>query len=255
MTRDGNIPAGENLFIDAIMGGIIAYSETYGIYSLEILPMEENRVPGAPLFVREFDRLLATARAELRAAGEQTDEEITKPFELAQPPSGVRDNQPIYDALINWLKGMRHTKLSRLSRAVQFLVAWRLMILNDRPPSDPAGTLAILSFSHAWVYWHMEISGVHAMAFYGKSRDEDFTKCTTTKAAKKKTRDAVILEQVEQPLNDGTSCSAIAIRYFPNIDAALRARSCKPFPNPEALAKKLRRMKRRLSGSSSTPNF
>src|SRR5262245_5750906 len=75
----------------------------------------------------------------------------------------------------------------------------------------------------------MEISGEHATAFYGKSRAEDFTKCTMTKAAKKKTRDAVILQQVGHRLNDESCCRDIAKRYFANINAALHAESCERF--------------------------
>src|SRR5262249_27520771 len=119
--------------------------------------------------------------------------------------------------------------------------------------SDPAGMQAICSFAHAWHYYRMEISGEHATAFYGKRRAEDFTKCTTTKAAKKERRDAIILQQVEHALNTGTSCRSIAKRYFNNINAALHAGGCKHFSNPGALEQKLLRMERRLQGIKQHP--
>jgi hypothetical protein len=163
MPRNGNIPRDESWINDPVTGEEIGWRETYGIHSLEILPMEENRVPGPPLYVREFDRLAVTARYELRAAGEQTDQEIAEPFEL-QTLGGVRDDRPTHDALINWFEGiiLRRGKLSRLSLAAKFLVAERIMVLTNRPPSDPAGRLAAWSFAQAWGDWHMEISGVHA---------------------------------------------------------------------------------------------
>jgi hypothetical protein len=247
MTRS-NIPRDGSWIDDLVTGEVIGWRETYGIHSLEILPMEENRVPRPPLSVREFNLLAKTARDALQAAGEQTDEGIAEPFVLAQTLGGVRDDRPIHDALRNWFEDIisKHGKLSRLSFAARFLATGRIMVLANRPPSDPAGWRAVCDFAQAWRDWHMEISGVHATAFYGKSRAEDFTKCTTTKASKKETRDAIILQQVEHALNAGTSCRGIAKRYFENINAALHARRCKHFSNPEALEQKLLRMKRLL---------
>src|SRR5262245_43677892 len=172
MARNGNIPRDESWINDPATGEVIGWRETYGIRSWEIL-LEENRVPGDPLYVREYNRLVVTARDELRAAGEKTDQEIAEPFELAQTLDGVRDDRPIHDALINWFEGIisRHGKQSRLSFAAQFLAADRIMemVLANRPPCDPAGRrAAAFSFAHAWHRWHMEISGEHATAFYGK---------------------------------------------------------------------------------------
>jgi hypothetical protein len=59
MARNSNIPRDGSWINDPVTGEESGWRETYGIHLLEILPMEENRVPGAPLFVREFDRLLA----------------------------------------------------------------------------------------------------------------------------------------------------------------------------------------------------
>ena len=262
MARNGDIPRDESWINDPATGEEIGYRETYGIYSLEmgILPVEENRVSGPPLYIREPDRLVGTARAELRAAGEETDEEIAKPFELAQTLGGVRDDRLIHEALINWYKGiiLRHGKLSRLSFAAQLLATYRIMemVLANRPPSDPAGRqAAALSFAHAYHRWHMEISDEHAMAFDGKCRVEDFTKCTTTKAAKKIARDAVILQQVGHLLNNGTSCGEIAKHNLNKINAALYAKGFEPIKSRLALERRLQRMKRRCNVSSSPPSL
>jgi hypothetical protein len=247
MARKGNIPRDESWINDPVTGEEIGWRETYGIHSLEILPMEENRVPGPPLYIREFNRLAVTARDDLQVAGEQTDQEIAEPFVLAQTLGGVHDDRPIHDALRDWVEDiiLRHGKLSRLSFAARFLAAGRIMTLANRTPSDPAGMQAICSFAHAWHYYRMEISGVHATAFYGKSRAEDFTKCTTTKAAKKKTRDAVILQQVEDLFNNGTSCGDIAKHNHNKINAVLHVEGFKPITQL-ALERRLQRMKRLL---------
>jgi hypothetical protein len=248
MARKGSIPRDESWIKDPVTGEEIGWRETYGIHSLEILPMEENRVTGPPLYMREFNRLAVAALDDLQVAGEQTDQDIAEPFVLAQTLGGVHDDRPIHDALRHWVEDiiLRHGKLSRLSFAARFLAAGQIMTLANRPPSDPAGMQAICSFAHAWHYYRMEISGEHATAFYGKRRAEDFTKCTTIKAAKKEARDAIILQQVEHELNAGKSCRGIAKRYFRNINAALHAGRCKDFPNAGALEQKLLRMKRRL---------
>ena len=122
MPRNSNIPRDESWINDPVTGEEIGWRETYGIHSLERLPMEENRVPGPPLYVREFNRLAVTARYELRAAGEQTDQEITEPFEL-QTLGGVRDDRSIHDALMNWFEAQRII----LRRAMDF----RLHSLNS----------------------------------------------------------------------------------------------------------------------------
>src|SRR5262245_10092069 len=114
MAGNGNTPRDESWLIDAFTGELIEYRETYGIYSLEVSPMEEDHVPDAPLYVRESDRLVVRARAELRAAGEQTDQEITERFDLVPTLGGLRNDRPTHDALVNWFEGiiLRHGKLS-----------------------------------------------------------------------------------------------------------------------------------------------
>src|SRR5262245_52237267 len=139
MARNGNIPRDERWIVDAITGEIIGFRETYGIYSLEISPIEEvENEPGPPLYVRERDQLAGTARAELRAAGEWADQKITKLFEPTKMPGDPRDDRTIHDALMHWFEGiiLRHGKLSRLSRAAKFLLAERMMVLANKPPSD-----------------------------------------------------------------------------------------------------------------------
>ena len=244
MARNSNIPRDGSWIHDPVTGEEIGWRETYGIHSLERLPMEENRVPGPPLSVREFNLLAMTARDALQAAGEQTDEGIAEPFVLAQTFGGVRDDWPIHDALRNWFEDIisKHGMLSRLSFAARFLATGRIMLSANRPPSDPAGWRAFCDFAQAWRGWHMEISGVHATAFYGKSRDEDFTKCTTTKAAKKKTGDAIILQQVGDLFNSGTSCAHIAKHNHTKINAALHAAGCNPIRRESALERRLQRL-------------
>jgi hypothetical protein len=45
MARNSNIPRDGSWICDPVTGEEIGWRETYGIHSLERLPMEENRVP------------------------------------------------------------------------------------------------------------------------------------------------------------------------------------------------------------------
>jgi hypothetical protein len=252
MARKGNIPRDESWINDPVTGEEIGWRETYGIHSLEMLPMEENRVPGPPLYIREFNRLAVTARDDLQVAGEQTDQEIAEPFVLAQTLGGVHDDRPIHDALRDWVEDiiLRHGKLSRLSFAARFLAAGRIMTLANRTPSDPAGMQAICSFAHAWHYYRMEISGVHATAFYGKSRAEDFEKAAAVRSAIEDPRRSVILDIVGDLLGDETrSCGQIAEYYIRSVNVALKKHGL-PETNRGALKKRLERARNHRNGKA-----
>jgi hypothetical protein len=252
MARNGDIPRDESWINDPVTGEEIGSHETYGIHSLEILPMEENRVPGPPLPIREFNLLAATARDALQAAGEQTDQEIAEPFVLAQTLGGVRDDRPIHDALINWYEGiiLRHGKLSRLSFAARFLATGRNMVSANRPPSDPAGFRAVCDFAQAWGDWHMEISGVHATAFYGKRRDEDFEKARAVRSAIEDARRTVISDIVGDLLGDETrNCGQIAEYYIGSVNVALKKHSL-PETTQGALKKRLERARKHRNGKA-----
>src|SRR5262245_34815773 len=237
MARNSNIPRDGSWIDDLVTGEVIGWRETYGIHSLEILPMEENRVPGAPLSVREFNLLAKTARDALQRAGEQTDEGIAEPFVLAQTLGG--DDRPIHDALSKWFEHIisKHGMLSSLSFAARFLATGRIMCSANRPPSDPAGWRVVCDFAQAWRNWHMEISGAHATAFYGKSRAEDFEKATAVRSAIEDPRRSVILDIVGDLLGDETrSCGQIAEYYIGSVNVALKKHGL-PETNRSALKK------------------
>ena len=246
MARNSNIPRDGSWIHDPVTGEEIGWRETYGIHSLERLPMEGNRVPGPRLSVREFNLLAMTARDALQAAGEQTDEGIAEPFVLAQTFGGVRDDWPIHDALRNWFEDIisKHGMLSRLSFAARFLATGRIMLSANRPPSDSAGWRAFCDFAQAWRNWHMEISGVHATAFYGKSRAEDFEKATAVRSATEDPRRTVILDIVGDLLGDETrSCGQIAEYYIDSVNVALKEHGL-PETNRSALKKRLERARK-----------
>jgi len=242
MARNGNIPRDESWIIDAITGKIIGFRETYGIYSHEISPIEEEEEnkPGPPLYVRERDRLAGTARAELRAAGEQTDQEIIKRFEPAQM------DQPIHDALVNWFEGIisRHGKLSRLSYAAKFLLTEQMMVLNNRPPSDPAGMLAAWSFAQAWHEWHMEVFGEHVSAASAGRSARGSAKGTAEVQRKRQWLDEIIEGVIGTDI-DREGARLLRKRYFKEINNALPREL-----TDGALEKKIMRIKARRKDKS-----
>src|SRR5262249_9065448 len=143
-----------------------------------------------------------------------------------------------------------HGKLSRLSFAARFLAAGRIMTLANRTPSDPAGMQAICSFAHAWHYYRMEISGEHAMAFYGKSRAEDFEKATAVRSATEDRRRTVMLDIVGHLLGDETrSCGQIAEYYIGSVNVALKKDGL-PETNRSALKKRLERARKHRNGKA-----
>ena len=246
MARNSNIPRDGSWINDPVTGAESGWRETYGIHLLEILPMEENRVPGSPLSVREFNLLAKTARDALQRAGEQTDEGIAEPFVLAQTLGGVRDDRPIHDALSKWFEHIisKHGMLSSLSFAARFLATGRIMCSANRPPSDPAGWRVVCDFAQAWRNWHMEISGAHATAFYGKSRAEDFEKATAVRSAIEDHRRTAILEAVGDRLDDETrSCGQIAKYCIGTVNAVLKSRGLRE-TNRSALKKRLERARK-----------
>jgi hypothetical protein len=96
----------------------------------------------------------------------------------------------------------------------------------------------------------MEISGVHATAFYGKSRAEDFEKATAVRSATEDPRRTVILNIVGDLLGDETrSCGQIAEYYIGSVNVALKKHGL-PETNRGALKRRLERARKHRNGKA-----
>ena len=207
-------------------GETVGYFEEYGIYRSEIRE-SDPRPPSLPgsAFARKLKQLVEAARAELSAAGELIDLEITN----APVVVLARDRRTATSRLLHeWFAGIldRHGVRGRLQIAARFLVAWReLWQLTPCAQEDDHANLLSLRmvacfFADAWHYWHMEVSGEHASAAAANRSARGLAGGMEGVQKKRRSREAIILEIIG-PVIDHKGARFLRKKYFKQINNAL----------------------------------
>jgi hypothetical protein len=223
-------------------GNPIIYQWRYGIHELQSTLKLNPPADRRKNEVITNDRLIAAARSELEAAGEQSDLTIMAAVTVDKPgavPFGVAA------ALKEWCRGIfeRH-RLSRLLLASHFLVSWqlsRLLITTDTPQETKEQELCF--FAHAFHRWHMEVFQEHDNACFGQHMAVSRSKGPAATSKRKDVRRAVIVRETIDVIGDNAvSCTFMAGR-IKNINRALEQAGAKPFPTETALRDALKKIR------------
>ena len=185
------------------------------------------------------DELVETARAELKAAREQTDLDIL---------DATSDPKAIHRAFRKLIDGLneRRTPGSRLRKAAQFLVQWNMLEINlelqypagdgaeeeaaARKKTKEAWMDAVYLFSDASYHWRREVDGGHVLAYRGHRAAESEDKRDAGRDAKAEKRKRIILREVGHLLRDGMNILQIADYHHGGINQALERENLKPIP-------------------------
>jgi hypothetical protein len=203
-------------------GDAVRYIEERGLDRVDI--SLENKID-SPLPLKNRDELVAAARADLQAAGEQTDLDI---IEAALKSLPNDRGGAIYTALRAWIDeiNVRRTLLSRLRRAAQFLTAWHMLSVNLRQEysvkegaSENAarGKIAATQmdsacfFADAWYYWRREVDGTHAIACSGLQVTASLAKGSEEKSRQaREGRQRIVLDEYGSDIDGKLKCADIA---------------------------------------------
>jgi hypothetical protein len=207
-------------------GETVGYFEEYGIYRSEIRE-SDPRPPSLPgsAFVRKLRQLVEAARAELSAAGELIDLEITNaPAVVLAKDRRTATSRTLHD----WFVGIvrRHGVRCRLQIAARFLVAWREVwqLTPCAHEEDHANLLSLRMaacfFADAWHYWHMEVSGEHASAAAASRSARGLAGGTAAVKKKRRSRETIILRVIGSDI-DRKGARLLGKKYFNQINDAL----------------------------------
>jgi hypothetical protein len=217
-------------------GESVRYIQTRGVETIDL--SLENPIT-RPLPFERLDELVETARAELKAAREQTDLDIL---------NATNDPKAIHSAFRKVIDGLneRRTPGSQLRKAAQFLAQWNMLKINLRleyPAGDSAEEEAAARkkteearidtayfFADAWYHWCREVDGGHVRAYRGQRAAESEDKRDAGRDAKAEKRKRIILEQVGHLLRDGMDILQIAVFHHDGINRALERENLKPIP-------------------------
>ena len=226
-------------------GETVGYFDAYGIYRVEIRECDP-RPPSLPgiLFVRKLKQLVEAARAELSAAGELIDLEITN----APMVVLARDRRTATSRLLHeWFAGIldRHGVRGRLQIAARFLVAWReLWQLTPCAQEDDHANLLSLRmvacfFADACHEWEMEVSGAHASAAAANRSARGLAGGMEGVQKKRRSREAIILGVIGSEI-DRKGARLLRKKHFNQINNALPRKL-----KDEALEKSIKRIQTR----------
>jgi hypothetical protein len=229
----------------------IGYQSQYGIHRSDVF-LDSQAAPSKPLkaIIDKLNRLAAEARKELASAGEQSD---------AQVIAAQTDPVLASAALLNWVTEVAARSLnadaghlSRRVMAARFLAA--LHGLQMPPPQMTgvdAAEVAVATrlaaagvFADAWHFWHMEVYGEHASAFMDHLAAQGRIKASATQQTNKKKRDAIIIGQIADVVDDEKQPPrALARNRLRRFTAALHAGNLDKMTEG-ALAKAIERIRK-----------
>jgi hypothetical protein len=215
----------------------------YGIYELAVSPFAPASADKRTTEHKICDRLIDGARAELAAAGEQTDLEIMETLGLNEdaPPDPRR-------AFFVW--GTRIARayggiLSRLGMAAQFLSSWqlsRVIFVSDVSPDIKFQ--ASLVFAHAYHMWHMEFFNEHEEMIKAMRASIGSAKGSEGRKTKAQERRAAILSVFIDVIdNRAMTCGQIAMARFKTVNRTLESAGLKPIRTEDALEKAIARIR------------
>jgi hypothetical protein len=236
-------------------GGTVRYIEERGLDRVDI--SLENKIDG-PLPLKMSDQLVETARAELAAAGEQTDLDIFGAVALTRPDDSSKATS---DALREWVTDIceRRTILTRLSRAAQFLGSRGALMLNLRlqylakegVSEDVANEAAAMArmesasfFADAWYFWRREVDGTHAVACSGLQAAASLNKGPAENRVRKLKQWDIVARAFPDAIDDESVPCKVIAGQLQEMNCALEREGMAPLKdNPAALTKMIERIR------------
>ena len=209
-------------------GESVRYTQFRGTESVE-LSLQKPIM--RPLPLEKFDALVELARAELKAAREQTDLDI---LNLTNDPRAIHS---AFRMLIDGLNE-RWTPPSRLRKAGQFLAAWRMLELNLRRQYVGGDTLdeeeaaektaaarmhAACYFADAWHHWCREASGDHIEQTKGHRATLGSINGSMKRSAAPQKRYDIVANAVGDVIDGDSKNYQIAVEWIKIINGRLAA--------------------------------
>ena len=250
MARKKPSPIGETLKNEA--GVPIGHRSVYGVHKWEMYVDRADKPPSA--IERALDKekeLVEAARAELKAAGEETDLEAVV---------GITDPMTESDVLMEWFEAIAARSyqvnkafLSRPVFAARFLYALHTLRL---PPPEVRGFDAVevgiatyhattAYYADAYYGWRFEFDGDHDKAFSKTVILEGGVKGRAKTATKRETGKAIIAREVGLWIDDRTvTAGSLAEQHIDNINKVLAKEGFAPIEVP-ALIRALQRMRKK----------
>ena len=250
MARKKPSPIGETLKNEA--GEPIGHRSVYGVHKWEVYVDRADKPPSA--IKRSLDKekeLVEAARAELKAAGEETDLEAVV---------GITDPMTESDVLMEWFEAIAARSyqvnkafLSRPVLAARFLHALHTLRF---PPPEVRGFDAVevgiathhattAYYADAYYGWRFEFDGDHDKAF-SKTVIADAAERGRARAmTKQNEREKIIVGAVKDLIDTDLTAGKIAKARTKTINAALDEHGWPQITNNRTLIRTLERIRER----------
>ena len=254
MARKKPSPIGETIKNEA--GEPIGHRSVYGVHKWEVYVDRADKPPSA--IERALDKekeLVEAARAELKAAGEETDLEAVV---------GITDPMTESDVLMEWFEAIAARSyqvnkafLSRPVLAARFLYALHTLRL---PPPGVRGFDAVevgiathhattAYYADAYYGWRFEFEGDHDKAFSKTIISEAAGRGLAKIATKQDEREDIIVSAVKDLIDvPNISAGKIAKDRSKTINAALGQHGLRQITNEKTLIRTLQRIRKRKVG-------